>query len=63
MSVRILTWVLGALVAGTIVNAQVAPHKIVPLNNIPSEQWVEVLSGEPGTAGSPFVLRIHNDPG
>lgn len=63
MRVRILIWVLGALVAGTIVNAQVAPHKIIPLNTIPSEQWVEVLSGDPGQAGSPFVLRIHNDPG
>jgi hypothetical protein len=63
MSVRILTRVLGALVAGTIVNAQTGPHRIVPLNNIPSEQWVEVLSGDPGKAGSPFVLRIHNDRG
>ena len=40
-----------------------APHKVVPLNEIPSEQWIEVVSGDPSKAGSAFVLRIHNDAG
>ena len=39
------------------------PHKVVPLNKIPSQQWIEVVSGDPSKAGSPFVLRIHNDAG
>lgn len=43
--------------------AQVIPHKVVPLNKIPSEQSIEVVSGDPSNAGSAFVLRIHNDPG
>ena len=39
------------------VRAQVTPHRVVPLNNIPSEQWIEVVSGDPGKAGSAFVLQ------
>jgi hypothetical protein len=42
---------------------QVVPHKVFPLKPIPSEQWIEVLSGDPSKAGVPFVLGIHNDAG
>lgn len=63
MSSRILSWALLALLAGPVVTAQVTPHKVVPLNQIPSEQWVQVVSGDPSKPGVPFVLRIHNDAG
>ena len=54
--------VLFLSLAVTGVRAQV-PHKVVPLNEIPSEQWIEVVSGDPSKAGSAFVVRIHNDAG
>jgi quercetin dioxygenase-like cupin family protein len=38
-------------------------HTVVPLTAIPSEQWVQVVSGDPEAPGAPFVIRIHNDPG
>ena len=38
-------------------------HHVVPLNRMPSEQWVERVSGDPEKAGMPFVIRIHNDAG
>lgn len=38
-------------------------HHVAPLEKIPSEQWIEVLSGDPAKEGSPFVLRLHNDAG
>jgi hypothetical protein len=60
---RLLTSVLFVTLVVTGVHAQVAPHKVVPLTRIPSEQWIEVLSGDPSKAGSSFVLRIHNDAG
>jgi len=34
---------------------------VVPLNRIPSQQWVEVLCGDPAKSGEPYVIRIHND--
>ena len=50
------------LVAATGAAAQeAASHRVVPLNKIPSEQWVEVLSGDPSKPGAPYALRIHND--
>jgi hypothetical protein len=30
---------------------------------VPSEQWIDVVSGDPSKSGSAFVLRIHNDAG
>jgi quercetin dioxygenase-like cupin family protein len=54
---------LVALLAGAALSAQVLSHKVVPLNRIPSEQWIEVVSGDPEKRGVPFVLRIHNDAG
>ena len=60
---RMLQSVLFVALVVTAVRAQVAPHKVVPLNRIPSEQWIEVVSGDPSKAGSAFVLRIHNDAG
>ena len=45
-------------------NAQATTgHAIVPLSEMPSEQWVERVWGDPEKAGAPFVIRIHNDPG
>jgi hypothetical protein len=60
---RMLESVLFLSLVVTGVRAQVTPHKVVPLNKIPSEQWIEVVSGDPSKAGSAFVLRIHNDVG
>ena len=36
---------------------------VVPLNRIPSEQWIEKVSGDPDESGLPFVIRIHHDAG
>jgi len=47
----------------TVSAQQAPPHKVFPLKPIPSEQWIEVLSGDPAKAGVSFVLRIHNDAG
>src|SRR5215831_12988609 len=40
-----------------------APHSVVPLHRMPSEQWVEKVWGDPSRPGEPFVIRIHNDAG
>ena len=40
-----------------------ARHGVVPLNKIPSEQWVEKVWGDSDKAGAPYVIRIHNDAG
>lgn len=37
-------------------------HFITPLEKMPS-QGIQIVSGDPGEPGSPFVLRIHNDEG
>jgi len=49
--------------SGTIRAQEQAHHHIVPLNKIPSEQWIERVSGDPDKPGVPFVLRIHMDAG
>ena len=36
---------------------------VVPLNKIPSEQWIEKVSGDMDSPGLPFVIRIHHDAG
>ena len=36
---------------------------VVPLNKIPSEQWIEKVSGDMDKPGLPFVIRIHHDAG
>ena len=36
---------------------------VLPLNKIPSEQWIENVSGDPDKPGLPFVIRIHHDAG
>ena len=36
---------------------------VVPLNRIPSEQWIEKVSGDMDKPGLPFVIRIHHDAG
>jgi hypothetical protein len=38
-------------------------HQIVPLHKMPSDQWIENVSGDASKAGLPFVIRIHNDAG
>jgi hypothetical protein len=38
-----------------------AGHRVVPLTKIASDQWIEVLSGDPAVKGAPYVIRIHND--
>src|SRR5262245_38128964 len=43
--------------------AQESRHVVAPLRKIPSEQWFEVITGDPSKPGVPFVLRIHNDAG
>ena len=50
--------------AGTGANAEEAAHSgVVPLNKIPSEQWIEKVWGDPDQPGQLFVIRIHNDAG
>jgi hypothetical protein len=36
---------------------------VMPLNKIPSEQWIEKVSGDMDAPGLPFVIRIHHDAG
>ena len=60
---RMLESVLFLSFVVTGVHAQVTPHRVVPLNTIPSEQWIEVVGGDPSKVGAAFVLRIHNDAG
>jgi hypothetical protein len=59
-----LALLLGFSLAGNNAKSQEqAHHGIVPLNKMPSEQWVEKVWGDPGKPGEPFVIRIHNDAG
>jgi hypothetical protein len=55
--------ILALAVAANVSAQQAASHKVFPLRPIPSEQWIEVLVGDPSKPGVPFVLRIHNDAG
>jgi len=55
--------ILELAVAVSLSAQQAASHKVFPLRPIPSEQWIEVLAGDPSKPGVPFVLRIHNDAG
>ena len=64
LSARTLFLALFLAFWGNNVNSQnPTPHRVVPLTKMPSEQWVERVSGDPGKAGAPFVIRIHNDAG
>jgi hypothetical protein len=52
------------LLAGNNANPQGLEHGgVVPLNRIPSEQWIEKVSGDMNKPGLPFVIRIHHDAG
>ncbi len=51
------------LVAATAVSADVAHGGVVPLNSIPSDQWIENVVGDYNKPGLPFVIRIHHDAG
>jgi hypothetical protein len=64
LSVRTLFLALFLAFWGNTANSQnPTPRRVVPLTKMPSEQWVERVSGDPGKAGAPFVIRIHNDAG
>jgi hypothetical protein len=59
-----LALLVGLSLAGNNTKSQEpAPHGIVPLNNMPPEQWVERVWGDTDEPGKPFVIRIHNDAG
>jgi hypothetical protein len=66
---RIATSLMGLAVALGGAAAQQTPrHHIVPLKDIPSQQWTgavltEAVQGDMGIPGQPFVIRIHNDAG
>ena len=51
------------LVLTLIVSPAQSPHAVVSLHSFAPGQWVEKVSGDPGKAGEPFVIRIHNDAG
>jgi len=52
------------LLVGNSANSQELAHGgVVPLNRIPSEQWIEKVSGDMNKPGLPFVIRIHHDAG
>lgn len=55
---------LALSMAGANANAQELFHGgVVPLNKIPSEQWIEKVMGDMGKPGQPFVIRIPHDAG
>ncbi len=59
-----LVLILALSPAGNTVKSQEpASHGVVPLNKIPSEQWVEKVWGDPDKSGAAFVIRIHNGAG
>jgi hypothetical protein len=52
------------LLVGNNAHSQDLAHGgVVPLNRIPSEQWIEKVSGDMNKPGLPFVIRIHHDAG
>src|SRR5262245_27761108 len=57
-----ITVMLSASRAPTAV-AQANRQIVAPLKKIPSEQWYQIISGDPTKPGVPFVLRIDNDAG
>lgn len=59
----LLAPLLALSLAGNAEPQDSAPHGVVPLHKIPSEQWVEKVWGDPDRPGSAFVIRIHNDAG
>ena len=55
---------LALLLVGSTANSQELAHGgVVPLHRIPSEQWIEKVSGDMNEPGLPFVIRIHHDAG
>lgn len=55
---------LALFLVGDNANSQDLAHGgVVPLNKIPSEQWIEKVSGDMNKPGLPFVIRIHHDGG
>ena len=66
---RIATSLVALVVAfGGVAGQQLPGRHIVPLKDIPSQQWrgpvyLEAVQGEMNLAGQAFVIRIHNDAG
>ena len=57
-------FLLSLSLAGFNVKSQnAARHGVVPLNKIPSEQWIEKVWGDSDKPGAAYVIRIHNDAG
>jgi hypothetical protein len=55
---------LALFLVGNNANSQNLDHGgVVPLHKIPSEQWIEKISGDMDKPGLPFVIRIHHDAG
>ena len=55
---------LALFLVGNNANSEDLAHNgVVPLNKIPSEQWIEKVWGDSDKPGLPFVIRIHNDAG
>jgi len=55
---------LALFLVGNNANSQNLDHGgVVPLHKIPSEQWIEKVSGDMDKPGLPFVIRIHHDAG
>ena len=55
---------LALVLVGNNANSEDLAHNgVVPLNKIPSEQWIEKVWGDSDKPGLPFVIRIHNDAG
>jgi len=55
---------LALFLVGNNANSEDLGHGgVVPLNKIPSDQWIEKVSGDMDKPGLPFVIRIHHDAG
>lgn len=47
----------------SVIAQQPASHLILPLGKMASDPGFEVLLGDPGKVGAPYVVRIHTDAG
>ena len=54
---------LTLFLVGNAISKDMGHGGVVPLNKIPSEQWIEKVSGDMDKPGLPFVIRIHHDAG
>ena len=55
---------LALFLVGNNANSEDLVHGgVVPLSKIPSDKWIEKVSGDMDKPGFPFVIRIHHDAG